>query len=123
MDRASLSTPHHALTSADLPDLRADFDEIVAFAYNFDGYAHYGLEGCGELANTTLDRFMSERQLPSDLSELRASLFFEARRWIVLEREPDTRARLYVAALLERIAEQLDALHDQASELPVLGAR
>lgn len=123
MDRASTSTPHRALTRDDLPHPRADFDDIVAFAYRFDGYAHYGLQRCGELANATLDRFLAERVLPEDLDELRAALFFEARRWIVLEAEPDTRSRLYVAALLERIAERLDALHAEASELPTWGAR
>lgn len=111
--------PHRSLSSDDVPSLRADFDDIVVFAYTFDGYERFGLEACGELANRTLASFLTDRTLPSDLDELRACLFFEARRWIVLEREPDTRARLYVGALLERLAERLDAAHEDATPLPL----
>ena len=117
--RAVTTVPHHALTRAEVPSLRAEFDDVITFAYSYDGYARYGLEGCGELANTTLRRFLAERVLPGDLDVLRACLFFEARRWIVLEREPDTRARLYVGALLEAIEDRLDDLHEGAEALPL----
>lgn len=117
--QAVTSVPHHALTRAEVPSLRAEFDDVIAFAYTYDGYARYGLEGCGELANATLTRFLADRALPDDLDELRACLFFEARRWIVLEREPDTRARLYVGALLAAIEERLDDLHEGAEALPL----
>ena len=119
MSRAALSVPHRSLTRDDVPDPRADFEDVVAFAYGFDGYAHYGLAACGELANRTLATFLAERRLPDDLDELRACLYFEARRWIVLEREPDTRARLYVGALLDQLAERLDAFHEGTAELPL----
>lgn len=118
MARADRSVPHRSLTREDLPDPRADFEDIVAFAYGFDGYARFGLEGCGELANLTLSAFLRDRRLPDDLDELRACLYFEARRWIVLQQEPDTRARLYLGALLEHLGDRLDALQDGASELP-----
>jgi hypothetical protein len=119
MSRIDLSEPHRSLSRDDVPDPRADFEDIVAFAYRFDGYARFGLEACGELANRTLSTFLSERRLPDDLDELRACLYFEARRWIVLAREPDTRARLYVGALLDRLCDRLDDLHDGATELPL----
>jgi len=119
MARADRSVPHRSLTREDLPDPRADFEDIVAFAYGFDGYARFGLEGCGELANRTVTAYLRDRRLPDDLDELRACLYFEARRWIVLQQEPDTRARLYLGALLEHLGDQLDALQDGASELPV----
>ena len=118
MARADRSVPHRSLTREDLPDPRADFEDIVAFAYGFDGYARFGLEGCGELANLTLSAFLRDRRLPDDLDELRACLYFEARRWIVLQQEPDTRARLYLGALLEHLGDRLDTLQDGASELP-----
>lgn len=118
MPQAVTSVPHHALTRADVPSARAEFDEIITFAYTFDAYARFGLEACGTLANATQVRFVDARVLPSDLDTLRACLFFEARRWIVLEREPDTRARLYVGALLTAIEDALDALHDGATLLP-----
>lgn len=111
--------PHHALTRAEVPSTRAEFDDIIRFAYTFDGYARFGLEACGELANATLARFLETRTLPTELDTLRACLYFEARRWIVLEREPDTRARLYVGALLEAIEDALDDLHDGAAALPL----
>lgn len=110
--------PHHALTRDDVPDPRAPFEEIVAFAYGFDGYARFGVEGCGALANEVAAAYVRERRLPDDLDTLRACLFFEARRAIVLETEPDTRARLIVGALLERLADQLDALHESSLALP-----
>lgn len=113
------SVPHRSLGSDDVPSARADFDEIVTFAYTFDGYERFGATGCGELANATLTGFLDDRTLPADLDALRACLFFEARRWIVLEREPDTRARLYVGALLTRIAERLDQIADGARPLPL----
>ena len=118
VQRAISSVPHRALTRADVPAARAEFDDIVRFAYTFDGYARFGLEGCGELANATLAHFLATRDLPDDLDALRACLFFEARRWIVLEREPDTRARLYVGALLIAIEDALDDLHEGATLLP-----
>jgi len=119
MARPDASVPHRSLTRDDVPDPRADFEEIVTFAYGFDGYARFGLEGCGELANRTLDVFLRERRLPDDLDELRACLYFEARRWIVLQAEPDTRARLYVGALLEHLGDRLDDLHEGSAALPL----
>jgi hypothetical protein len=119
MPAADRSLPSRALTRDDLPDPRADFDDIVRFAYTYDAYAHLGLEGCAALANGTLDRFIAERVLPDEIDALRACLYFEARRWIVLEAEPDTRARLYVGALLAALGAQLDAQHAAASALPL----
>jgi len=117
--QAVTTVPHYALTRSDVPSLRAEFDDIIAFAYSYDGYERFGLEGCGTLANDTLTRFLATQTLPRDLDALRACLFFEARRWIVMEREPDTRARLYVGALLEAIEAALDDLHDGAEALPL----
>jgi hypothetical protein len=116
---AVTTVPHRALTRHDVPSPRAPFEELIAFAYTFDGYARYGVRGCGELANATLTRFLDERVLGADLDTLRACLFFEARRWIVLAREPDTRARLYLGALLAAIEDGLDELHGGALPLPL----
>jgi hypothetical protein len=118
MSEGARSVPHRLLQRSDLPSGRAPFEEIVTFAYTFDGYGRYGLDGCGTLANETYDTWTRGRSLPRDLDALRSCLFFEARRWIVLEREPDTRARLYVDALLEAIGDELDSLEGDALPLP-----
>jgi hypothetical protein len=111
--------PHRVLRRSDLPAGRAPFEEIVTFAYTFDGYAHYGMEHCGTLANETYATWTQAQTLPDDLDALRACLFFEARRWIVLEREPDIRARLYVDALLEAIGDAVEACAEGAEALPL----
>lgn len=118
MANADRSVPHRSLTRDDVPDPRAEFDEVVRFAYGFDGYARFGVQGCGDLANRTLAAYLRDRRLPDDLDELRGCLFFEARRWVVLQREPDTRARLYVGALLEHLGDRLDEVHEGSAELP-----
>lgn len=109
--------PHHALRREDLPGPRAPFEEVVQLAYRFDGYQAFGMRLCGEMANRALDGFQRTGELPAwlghDLDRLRACLYFEARRWIVLEREPDTRSLMYVHRLISAIGDALDA-RDQA---------
>ncbi|MDZ7800109.1 MAG: hypothetical protein U5K81_04855 [Trueperaceae bacterium] len=105
--------PHHALRREDLPGPRAPFEEVVALAYRFDGYEAFGMRLCGEMANRALGAFQRTGELPAwlghDLDRLRACLYFEARRWIVLEREPDTRSLIYVHRLISAIGDALDA--------------
>lgn len=103
--------PHEALRRDHLPRPRAPFEEVVRFAYTFDGYARFGMQLCGELGNRAISHFYRHRELPpwlADLDRLRGCLFFEVRRWILLEREPDTRALLYVRALLDAIETRLE---------------
>lgn len=99
--------PNEALRVEHLPQLRDPFDAIVRFAYTFDGYERFGMQLCGEMANRAAAHFYREKELPgwieADLDRLRGALFFEARRWILLEREPDVRALFYIHALIERI--------------------
>ncbi len=100
---------HHELRPEHLPHPRAPFEEVVRFAYAFDGYERFGMRLCGEMANRALSFFVETAELPAwlegDLDRLRACLFFEARRWIRLEREPDTRSLLYVHRLILAIGE------------------
>jgi hypothetical protein len=102
---------HEELEAERLPHPRAPFEEVVRFAYTFDGYARFGMRLCGEMANRAASRFVEAGELPGwlrgDLDRLRACLFFEARRWILLEREPDTRALIYVHRLIEAIGDEL----------------
>jgi hypothetical protein len=102
---------HEELEVARLPHPRAPFEQVVRFAYTFDGYARFGMRLCGEMANRAASQFVAAGELPAwlrgDLDRLRACLFFEARRWILLEREPDTRALIYVHRLIEAIGDEL----------------
>jgi hypothetical protein len=71
-----------------------------AFALTFDGYGHYGSEAkCAEVANARRERY--SRRKP--LSELRACLFYEQRRWRHFGYAPDCEAMRYIRLLLENI--------------------
>jgi len=102
---------HDELRPEHLPHPRAPFEEVVHFAYTFDGYARFGMRLCGEMANRAASSFVATGELPAwlvgDLDRLRSCLFFEARRWILLEREPDTRALIYVHRLIEAVGDQV----------------
>jgi len=98
---------HESLLREHLPHPRDPFDDVVRFAATFDGYAHFGLEMCGEMANRAHKQWLDTGVVPGwlqgDLDRLRGCLYFEARRWIRLEREPDTRSLIYVHALIDAI--------------------
>lgn len=103
--------PHDALTLDHLPHPREPFDEVVRFAYTFDGYAALGMEMCGAMANRGRAQWEELGAVPAwladDLERLRACIFFEARRWIVLAREPDTRSLMYVHDLVRAVEDRL----------------
>ena len=104
---------HEALTAADLPRPRDPFEDVVAFAATFDGYAHFGMEECAAIGNRAVSAFLAEGRLPDgivgDLDRLRGALFFEARRWLLLEQEPNARVLLYVHALLDAVRDVIRA--------------
>lgn len=100
--------PHEALEPETFPQRGASFDELLAFAYTFDGYQRFGMEGCAELANAALSHYYHKRVLPAGgLDVLRACLFFEARRWQLHKQEPDTKGLLYIHALVDAIAAEV----------------
>ena len=96
------------LKAADFPGRGVTFDVLRSFAYTFDGYAAYGMEACAKLANDALSAYYHDETLPEDINELRACLFFEARRWSLYEQLPDTRANIYMFALIDAIKQRLD---------------
>ncbi len=108
-DHVVYPVAHHELTPEHLPHPRDPFDDVVRFAATFDGYAAMGMEMCGEMANRAISQWTQTHVIPSwlqgDLDRLRSCLYFEARRWIRLEREPDTRSLIYVHALIEAIGD------------------
>ena len=81
-----------------IPSAISSWDAIQRFALTFDGYAVFNTaaepEGCGELANS--------RQAKT-LTELRASLFFEQRRWRHYGEVPESLDLIYIQSLLWRI--------------------
>jgi hypothetical protein len=89
------------------PQKRDPFNILVAFAYSFDGYAHFGMEACAALANETLSTFYHTNILPNDMDILRTCLFFEARRWSLYQREPDNKGLIYMHALIDRIKKKV----------------
>jgi hypothetical protein len=77
---------------------------IMEFALTFDGYEHYGgFEACADACNAAGRRYFTEGPLPGSLTELRACLFFEQRRWHHYGDSPDAETRRYMAALLDGI--------------------
>lgn len=126
-DPSVTPVPHDALTRDHLPRPREPFERVVELAYTFDGYERFGMRLCGELANRAMSAFLETAALPSwlthDLDRLRGCLYFEARRWILLEREPDTRSLIYVHRLIEAIGEALDALEREAQPATDDGTR
>lgn len=104
---------NEALTRAHVPRPRDPFDAVVRFAYTFDGYARFGMELCAGIGNRAVSHFLERKELPAwiegDLDRLRGALYFEARRWILLGREPDARVLLYVRALCDAVEDALAA--------------
>lgn len=111
---------HDALTRDHLPHPRAPFEEVIALAYTFDGYERFGMNMCGEMANRAVSQWTALGELPAwltgDLDRLRGCLYFEARRWIRLEREPDTRALIYVHRLIDAIGDAVASADGPADE-------
>jgi hypothetical protein len=89
------------------PQKRDAFNTVVAFAYTFDGYAHFGMEQCATIANTSLSTFYHSNVLPDELNVLRGCLFFEARRWTLYKQEPDNKGLIYMHALIDRIRKKV----------------
>jgi len=93
--------PNDKLRQSDVPVRGADWQTIKRFARTFDGYAEMGLQRCGELAN-------GDRECRT-LSDMRARLFFEYRRYNHLMTDPDARKLAEVYNLLDLIRQHLSA--------------
>lgn len=90
---------NEALQLSDIPAADAPFEAVERFAYTFNGFARLGsFEACAEVAN--------ERRHDT-LTELRACLFFEQRRWQHHGDSPDEEAEEYQRDLVERIRAKL----------------
>ena len=88
------------LSPADIPSFKEPWSRIEPFALTFDGYKYWGsVEKCAEVA----------AKPPGTLTELRTCLFYEARRWSHLNKNPDGAAMKRVGALLYAIAQKVRA--------------
>lgn len=88
--------PNDELTITDVPASGADWNEIGGFALSFDGYR---LPDCAEIANA---------RRHGSLTDLRACLFFEQRRWRHFGEEPDAETMTYIRDLVERIRDHVE---------------
>ena len=89
------------LTPADIPSFRETWARIEPFALTFDGFKYWGsVEKCAEVA---------QARRPGSLTELRTGLFYEARRWKLAGKTPDTTSMKYIRALVYAIREKVDS--------------
>jgi hypothetical protein len=91
--------PNASLRLADVPLRGADWPAIKRFARTFDGYAEMGLERCGELANGQC--------ACETLTDLRARLFFEYRRYNHMHCDPDEAKMAEVFDVLDLIRREV----------------
>ena len=98
---AALRLDH--LPAGDAPEL-----ELQEFALTFDGYRELGSSArLARLANPANERWRQTGELPQTLTDLRACLFFEQRRWHHYGEGFDEETMRYVRALIVRIREEL----------------
>ena len=89
------------LTLRHLPGPSADIDSLLRFALTFSGYDHCGsFEACAEIANA---------KKHDTLSDLRACLFFEQRRWHHFGDMPDDEELKYCRVIVEKIRQKVRA--------------
>ena len=97
--------PNKKLKKTAVPDITADWLEIVMFALTFNGYEAFPNDGCSELANKVSDEFDKVPAILEGmtLTELRACLFFEQRRQHHIGDDPWPNDLIYIGALLDAI--------------------
>ena len=87
------------LQLADVPPPDADWNTLTAFALSFNGYQTLGsFEVCAEIANA---------RKSDTLTNLRACLFFEQRRWRHFGEHPDSEAMSYIRGIVEQIRQKI----------------
>jgi hypothetical protein len=83
----------------------APLQEVMQFAtMSYFGYdRHGGVEGLAAVANPALDAWRELQQFPESENAVRASLFFESRRWHHSGYPPDDEAEAYMRALVSQL--------------------
>jgi hypothetical protein len=96
------------LKAQQIPDINSDYRTIAAFALTFDGYERFAR--IAEFANNNLAVYHADRDSlkKRTLTELRACLFYEQRRYRHMGEEPEKEDREYINALLAAIFNLVD---------------
>jgi hypothetical protein len=102
-----IPNPELALDHIPAPD--ADYYGVISeFALTFNGYDYYP-DTCADIANRAIERHGDCGAVPDSLSELRACLFYEQRRWRHLDEDLDVEAIKYIHALVDAIRAKVAA--------------
>jgi hypothetical protein len=96
--------PNHTLQEEHLPRSGARWERIVPFASTFAPYEHDGFKAAAAVAN-------EKAAPPTDwsLSDLRAALFFEYRRYNHFGYGPDAVAMVHIHAVVEEIRQRIQS--------------
>jgi hypothetical protein len=103
-DKSRMQLPNSRLRPEDVPVDTSDWLVFSDFALTFDGYDWLG-DRCGDYANDAAERYRRDGSLPESLSDSRACIFFEQRRWRHFGIDPDPESWRYLRALLQRVRE------------------
>jgi hypothetical protein len=101
--------PNSKLTKAQVPPARSSWRRIVPFALSFNGYKAISGDGCGKLANSVHQEFVGDAASLKKygLTELRACLFFEQRRFHHFGYGPRPDDIVYIRALVDAIRKRV----------------
>ncbi len=95
--------PHHDLLEEHIPRHGASWSKIVTFASTFNAYEQLqGFKPAAFAANQKALNFSA-----CTLTDLRAALFFEYRRYNHFGYEPDAPAMVHLHALVEEIRQRM----------------
>jgi hypothetical protein len=96
--------PNSELAEKNIPSNHASWKKILPFALTFNGYEYWGdFEKCREVAKLGISSYRDKRAFSQSLTDLRTCLFYEARRWRHLEKDPNKKGMEYIHALLDAI--------------------
>ena len=91
-----------------IPEITSEYGSIADFALTFDGYKWS--DQVGAFANKTVGMYYADESSLKllSLTELRACLFFEQRRYRHMDEEPENGDREYINALLAEIINRVN---------------
>ena len=91
-----------------IPAIESDYTTIAYFALTFDGYSR--IKDIASFANKTSGEYCNDQSLllKLNLTELRACLFFEQRRYHHFGEEPEGTDREYINSLLTEIIKRVE---------------